>query len=281
MIVRPMQSCDVDAAFQVSHAAFDDLARRMGQPPDPPQSVAFGRLRVGRPLETDPGGSWVAERDGEIVGAATAIVREGLWGLSLLVVRPDAQSTGAGRELLARAYEYGNGARGFVVLSSPDPRAMRAYARLGLEMHPALRAAGAARAEPVPELRPGTAADMPFADAVSRAVRGAAHGEDVLALVAAGGEFVVLPERGYAVIRDGSIRLLAAYDDESAATLLRGCFALAGDAESTVRWVTAAQQWSVRTCIDAGLGFYGDGGAVFVGGDVGPFAPYLPSGAYL
>jgi GNAT superfamily N-acetyltransferase len=281
MIVRPMETRDVDAAFQVSAAAFDDLARRMGLPPETPQPVAFGRLRVGRPLATDPGGSWVAERDGEIVGAATAIVREGVWGLSLLVVRPEAQSEGVGRELLARAYEYGNGARGWIVLASADSRAMRAYARLGLHLHPAIAARGDANARPVPELRAGTAADLPFADAVSRAVRGAAHGQDIFALVEAGGRFVVLPERGYAVIRGGAIRLLAAFDEESAATLLRGCFALAGDEEASVRWLTSSQAWAIGPCLDAGLRLEGDGGAVLLAGDVGPFSPYLPSGAYL
>ena len=282
MIIRPMEIRDVDAAFQVSVAAFDDLARRKGLPEEPPASVAFGRLRVGRPLRTDPGGSWVAERDGRIVGAASAIVREGVWGLSLLVVRPEAQSAGAGRELLARAYAYGNGARGHIILASADERALRAYARLGLELHPALRAAGRARAEPVPELRPGTADDLPLTEAVDRAVRGAAHGEDILALVDSGGTLLVLPERGYAVVRGGAVRLLAAFDEESAATLLRGCFAAAGGEESSVRWITAAQQWAIRPCVDAGLELTGDdGGAVFVGGDVGPFVPYLPSGAYL
>jgi hypothetical protein len=112
-------------------------------------------------------------------------------------------------------------------------------------------------------------------------VRGAAHGEDILALVEAGGRLVVLPDRGYAIVRGGAVRLLAAFDEESAATLLRGCLATAGDEECAVRWITGGQQWAIRPCLDAGLELIGDGGAVFVGGDVGPFAPYLPSGAYL
>ena len=281
MIIRPMESRDVDAAFQVSVVAFDDLARRMGEPEEPPSSPTLGRLRVGRPLATDPGGSWVAERDGRIVGAATAIVREGVWGLSLLVVRPEAQSEGAGSELLARAYAYGDGARGHIVLASADRRALRAYARLGLDLHPTLTARGRARAEPVPELRPGSAEDLPLTEAVDRAVRGAAHGADIIALEHAGGRLVVLPERGYAVVRGGTVRLLAAFDDQSAATLLRGCLAMADGEESAVRWITSAQQWAIRPCLDAGLDLIGDGGAVFLGGDVGPFAPYLPSGAYL
>jgi GNAT superfamily N-acetyltransferase len=282
MIVRPMRPPDVDAAFQVSVAAFDDLARRTGQPEDTPASVAFGRLRVGRPLRTDPGGSWVAEDDGRIVGVATAVVREGVWGLSLLVVRPEAQSAGAGRELLARAFAYGEGVRGRIILASSDTRALRSYARLGLDLHPAITARGRACAEPVAVVRPGTGEDLPLTEAVDRAVRGAAHGEDILALVESGGRLLVLPERGYAVVRGGAVRLLAAFDDESAATLLRGCFAATdGEEESSVRWITSAQQWAIVPCVEAGLELVGEGGAVFLGGDVGPFAPYLPSGAYL
>ena len=70
-------------------------------------------------------------------------MREGVWGLSLLVVAPDAQSSGVGRELLARARDYGDDARGWIVLASRDPRALRSYARLGLRPAP-----GAGRARP-------------------------------------------------------------------------------------------------------------------------------------
>jgi GNAT superfamily N-acetyltransferase len=275
-----MEPTDVEAAFAVSDEAFADLAARRGRPAEPPSPVWMARFRVGRPLATDPGGAWVAERDGEVVGAAQAIMREGVWGLSLLVVRPDAQSAGAGRELLARAHAYGNGARGRIVLASSDARALRAYARLGLDLHPAVSARGRPRAEAVPELRPGSAGDLPLTDAIDRAVRGAAHGEDILALVESGGRLLVLPERGYAVMRGGEVRLLAAFDEGSAVTVLRGCLAATDGEDAAVGWITSAQNWAVGPCVEAGLQL-SDGGAVFLGGDVGPFAPYLPSGAYL
>ena len=89
-----------------------------------------------RVLATDPGGCWVTEDAAGLTGAVLALLREGLWGLSLLVVRPDLQSTGIGSALLARALEYGAGARGGVILASPDARALRAYARAGFELHP-------------------------------------------------------------------------------------------------------------------------------------------------
>jgi GNAT superfamily N-acetyltransferase len=282
MQVRPMHPEDVDAVYQVSVDAFADLDRRMG---DRPERVAPGsgaRLRVGRPLRTDPGGAWVAERDdGTIIGGALAIVREGVWGLSLLVVRPGEQSNGAGRELLARAFAYGERARGWIILASRDPRALRAYARLGLHLHPALAARGHPSVAAPPDVRPGTADDLELSIAVDRAVRGAPHGEDVLALVEAGGRLVVLPERGYAVLRGGEVRLLAAHDEQSAATLLRGCLAAADGQEAAVEWITSAQAWAVAPCLEAGLELRADVGAVFLGGEVGRFAPYLPSGTYL
>jgi GNAT superfamily N-acetyltransferase len=276
-----MEPRDAEAVYAVSVAAFHELDVRLGGRPERLSPGSGAAHRVARIQRTDPGGAWVAERDGEIVGGALGIVREGVWGLSLLVVRPDAQSAGAGRELLARAYEYGNRARGWIVLASSDPRALRAYARLGLQLHPALSARGTARTGAPPGVRPGTADDLPLTEAVDRAVRGAAHGEDILALVASGSRFFVLPDRGYALLRGGEVRLLAAFDEEAAATLLRACLAAADGAEASVEFITSAQNWAVAPCLEAGLELRSEGGTVFLGGDVGPFAPYLPSGSYL
>jgi GNAT superfamily N-acetyltransferase len=279
--VRPMQPSDVDAVFHVSVAAFRDLARRFGEEPEPDPPLWHARTRVGWLLGTDPGGAWVAERRGDIVGAALGIVREGVWGLSLLVVRPEAQSAGVGRQLLDRAFAYGSDARGWIVLASQDARALRSYARLGLALHPALQATGRPRAVAMPpEVRQGTLADLPLTAAVDRVVRGAAHGGDIEALLEVGGDLLVLDDRGYAVVREGSVRLLAATDEAAAATVLRACLAAAGDREASVEWITSAQGWAVAPCLDAGLDLRLDG-AVFLDGDVGPFAPYLPSGAYL
>jgi hypothetical protein len=49
---------------------------------------------------------------------------------------------------------------------------------------------------------------------------------------------------------------------------------------ASVWWLTGAQRWAVDVALEAGLALRVDGG-VFRGGDTGPFAPYLPSGAYL
>ena len=279
-----MAAEDIDAVHRVSVAAFDDLQRRFGEDPDPEPTIAAARVRLGHLLATDPGGAWVAERNGRIVGCALAIVRDGVWGLSLLVVDPRVQSAGAGRELLARARAHGNGARGFIILSSRDTRALRAYARLGLTLHPCISAAGAPYAVEMPaDVRPGDRGDLPLTEAVDRAVRGAAHGDDIAAMLDAGAALLVAPERGYAVVRDGHVRIAAAFDEGGARTVLRAALAHAAaeGCPAFVEWLSAAQQWAVEVCVEARLELRGLGGAVFLGGDVGPFRPYLPSGAYL
>jgi GNAT superfamily N-acetyltransferase len=271
---------DVDDVFHVSVAAFSELDQQLGRAGDPSPAIGPARIRISRLLATDPGGSWVAEQDGRIVGAALAIMREGVWGLSLLIVRPEAQSAGLGRQLLARSWAYGRDARGWIILSSADPRALRSYARLGLKLHPAMAARGrphgvsAARA-----VRWGSAADLPLTEEVDRAIRGAAHGEDILALIEAGGRLLVLPDRGYAVMRGGELRLLAALDEEAATDLLRTFFAYVDDV-ATVEFITSAQHWAIAPCVQAGLELHLYG-ATFLAGEVGPFTPYLPSGAYL
>ena len=161
---------------------------------------------------------------------------------------------------------------------------MRAYARLGLALHPCVSATGPPHGVAMPaEVRLGAAEDLPLTEAVDRAVRGAAHGADILALIEAGHTLLIAPERGYAVTRDGVVKLLAAFDEGGARTVLRGALALAAEAGESafVDWITAWQPWAVDVCVDARLELRANAGCVFVGGDVGPFRPYLPSGAYL
>jgi GNAT superfamily N-acetyltransferase len=274
-----MEQRDVHGVDAVSAAAFGDLSERLGPYPGPSSDPTASAVRVAHLLETDPGGAWVAERDGELCGVALALVREGLWGLSLLVVRPEVQSQGVGRELLARAWAHGAAARGRVILASRDQRALRSYVRLGLDLAPALHAVGRPRGIGAPTgLRALRPEDRPWLDEVDRAVRGAAHGPDIDALLATGATVTVLPDRGYAIERDGALRLLAATDDEAAGALLRAY--LATTKRAFVDWLTSAQQWAIRACVDAGLRLDASG-AVLTAGELGPLRPYLPSGAYL
>jgi GNAT superfamily N-acetyltransferase len=281
-MLRPMREDEADDVYALSVTTFGALARSEGESPSPAPARDAIRPRHANLVRSDAGGCWVAEEDGRLVGCVQSIVREGIWGLSLLVVHPERQSAGIGRELLDRAYAYGNGARGRIILSSRDPRALRAYARLGLTAQPSLKAKGVPRAMTEPGgVRVGTPEDLPFLDAVSRHVRGAAHGRDMLTFLEVGATILIAEDRGYAVVRgQGGIRQLAAFDEDGARDVLRAALARA-TGESAVDWLTERQAWAVPVCLDAGLRLSTDSGPVFVGGDVGRFTPYLPSGAFL
>jgi GNAT superfamily N-acetyltransferase len=282
---RPLAETDLVAVHECNMRAFQALDARMGHEyPGVPPDLGSSLVRLRRLLASDPGGAWVAVRDGELVGAALALRREGLWGLSLLFVDPSAQGRGIGRELLRLARAYGDGARGWVILSSIDPWAMRAYARLGLTMHPSVSAVGIPSGVEKPDgVREGGPADLPLTEAVDRAVRGAARGDDVIAMLAAGNTMLVVPERGYAIVRGGDVRLAAAFDEDGARAVLRGALAriAAEGRQAYVSWLTSAQGWALDVCLDAGLQLDANAGCVFLAGDVGPFHPYLPTGSYL
>jgi GNAT superfamily N-acetyltransferase len=279
--IRPMREQDSRGVFDLAVETFDAYARAHNEPPDPRQDFDEVRPRYDDLVRRDADGAWVAEADGRLVGCAMAIRRDDVWGLSLLIVHPDLQSAGIGRELLQRAHAYADGARGRIILSSGDPRALRAYARLGLTGHPCFVATGTPRGVREPEgIRPATPADQPFLDRVDRHVRNAAHGADLDTLRAMGADILLAPGRGYAVTRHGGLRILAALDAEGAQDLLRAVLARAAG-EVRVEFLSAGQAWAVPVCLDAGLELRPYGGAVWLGGDVGPFAPYLPNGAFL
>ena len=274
-----MRDDDVEAVHELSVVTFADYERRHHEPPSPMPAPHAGHVRLRHLLDTDPGGCWVAD-DGTLAGAAIALVREGISGLSLLIVRPELQSAGLGRALLERALDYGDGARGGIILSSGDARALRAYAAAGFALHPTVKAVGAPRgAVADPSVRPFTAADLPMAASVDRAVRGAAHGSDLDALAAAGCELLAHPGRGYAAHRDGAVKLLAAADEEAAAALLRTVLArVPATKHAEVEWITSRQQWAVEVALETRLELRPQS-AVFLRGEVGPLTPYLPAGA--
>jgi GNAT superfamily N-acetyltransferase len=249
------------------------------------QRARRGQFRIAHLQRTDPEGAWVAEHDGEIVGVSLALVREGVWGLSLFGVDPDHQSRGIGRQLLDASLRYADGCRGAIILSTTDPRAMRRYALAGFDILPCVTFAGVVDRSAIPaglRTRPASAADdRELCDAVSRHVRGAAHGEDLEALESTGSTLLVHDDGGWAAVRDGAVALLAARDEAIATDLLWSALAASKPGESVhVDFVRAGHDWAVQACLAARLAI-GPEGPVFVRGDVGPFAPYLPSGAYL
>jgi len=272
---------DVPEVHDLSVLTFEALDASRGEPPEPRPDPVVAHIRYRHLVTSDPEGAWVAEHEGAIVGCALALRREDVWGLSLLIVRPDLQSSGTGGALLRRVNEYAEGARGRIVMASLDSRALRAYFRLGLDLHPALSATGTPKVSEPGGVREGDASDIPFTEVVDRHVRGAARGPDIGALLEMRQTLLIAPERGYAVVQPGGRpRVLAAYDEDAAAALLRAVLARA-DREVTVDCLTAKQQWAIAVCVEAGLELREGLTAICTSGDLGPLTPYLPSGSFL
>jgi GNAT superfamily N-acetyltransferase len=275
-----MRAEDIAATEEV---AFGVLGHH--RPPlDDDERRAHAQARFARYLELDAGGAWVAEVDGEIVGTSIAILREGIWGLGLFAVAERHQAKGIGRRLLDAALAYGEGARGGWIMSSEDPKAMRRYSLAGFDLRPSVAAAGVLRLDlpPAPAgiEEPDRATALEHAAPISRAVRGASHGADLGLLLDAGYRMLAL-ERGFVIHDEGTVRILAALDEDTATALLTAAFAQAPPGATVqVDLITAGHDWAVRTCLRAGLALTPVGG-VFTRGEVGPMRPYLPTGAWL
>jgi GNAT superfamily N-acetyltransferase len=285
--IRPLLPDDVAAAAAAARTALEELYPGELTPDEEASRIAGGTARVAHLQRTDPGGCWVAEIDGQIAGASIALVREGVWGLSLLAVVPDFQGRGIGTRLYAPALAYGADAPGGIILSSSHPAAMRRYARTpGYRLLPTVGLSGTWDPRRVPaklRCRPGDlAADAQTIDGASRHVRGASHMRDLPAAVEQlDSTLLVVEGEGFVCVHNGSPWLLAARSEAAAEDLLWGAIA-SGQRGGTVScdFVTAENQWAIRVGLEAGLSI-APGGPVFVRARVGPMAPYLPSGAYL
>jgi GNAT superfamily N-acetyltransferase len=278
--IRPMRAED---AFDADRVCKEVLYPPVGGE-DEPVRAARQHARIMHLVDTDPGGCWVAEHDGRVEGVALSLLREGVWGFSLFGVAEALQGRGVGRELFARCWEYGAGARGHLILSSPNPAAMATYVRSGLPIRPCVAAAGVADLSRAPELdgvEDAGEAGIPLADAIGRDLRGAGHGRDLPVAMAHGARLLVYDNRSFALVRDGTVALLAARDEDAARRVLWGALETAGaGATVSVDFLTAGQDWALSVCVDAQLSLSPDG-PMFAGGALGPLAPYVPSGAYL
>jgi len=280
-----MRIDDVDGVIAVVTAADAAAARRAGREPEsPPRSHSeFFRRSMARFVERDPQGAWVAADDGVVVGMAEAIRRDAFWGLSMLFVDPSRQSQGVGRQLLDATLGYADGARVRMILTSPDPRALRRYALAGLAIHPAVEAGGTIDRSAIPRGlpgRPGDASDLGLVAEVDAGLRGS-RAEDAAFLLATGARLEVVDGaagRGYAVHRDTRLAMLGATDDTTAAALLWRVLAELGD-KAEIWCLTAGQDWAVKVALAARLKVVGTG-PLFVDGMDRPPGPWVPSGWY-
>ena len=278
VVVRRAENGDLAAAARASGAAFGvdlevEAHRRRWEE------------RVGHLLATDPGGCFVAERSGRIIGVAQALVRERLWVLSLLAVDPSEQSGGAGRVLMERVLAYALSGGSALIMSSNDPRALRLYARYGFELRPTFQAAGAVDRRALPAAAAGVVdddqGDLEALAAISRDVRGAPHTAELAFALRRGGRLLQLPGRGFAVTApDRGVWLLVAREEEAAETLLWSALACVADLPvAAVRWLDVRQQWAIRIALRAGLSLSAHG-AIATRGVTAPLHPFIPSAPF-
>jgi GNAT superfamily N-acetyltransferase len=277
-VIRALEADDLPSVVATSAAAF-------GLDIGDPSVAQRWRERVAHPWATDPGGCFVAERDGRVVGAVQAIRRERLWCLSLLTIDPGVQSLGMGRALLARALGYGPDTDAGLIPSSSDPRALRLYALAGFALHPTFDAVGVIDRRTVlrsgGEVRDGGSADLEALSCISRDVRGAPHTPELEFALRAGARILRLADRGFAVAMPGrGVWLLVARDEAAASSLLWSALAVVGETEHpAVRWMTAGQQWAIEVVLRAGLQLSAFG-ALCTRGRVGALRAFLPSGPF-
>jgi GNAT superfamily N-acetyltransferase len=283
--LRPLAAADAEVAGAIAAAAFEPSDREARDA----LSMRMAPL-VAAGLARDPECGFLALRDGRPVGMAQVHLDDGIWVLAMLTIDPAAQSGGVGRALFERTLALAQGTRGGMLAASQDSRALRLYARAGFELRPTIAARGVPDTKrPIePGERPvrlGGLDDLELTAAVDAKVRGGARAENLASLIELGDRLYVSDGphgRGYSIARAGMIAGLAATDPFTAAALLRHALADAGagGCEVSVSWIAAGHDWAIDVALAAGLALE-PCGPLFTRGQLGPLAPFLPSGVYL
>ena len=291
-IVRPMREGDLAAFAEITATSYHEVETRTAPRswPDPVRRPAARNghwiRRTGQALVTDPGGCWVAEVDGEVVGGAVSRVRELMWILASFAVRPDLQGQGIGTQLMAAAMHHGRGCLRGMFASSADPGAVRRYRLAGFDLHPQMLLTGVVDRSEIPvvdRVREGTAGDVDLLNSVDRQTRGAAHLSDHELLLA---QFrLVVTDHstgsGYAYVdEDGAPTLLAATNRRTAEKLLWEALASSmPGTEISVHHVTAANAWALDVGLAARMSIHQNG--YLCVRQMKPPAPYLHHGSLL
>ena len=129
MDIRPLASADIDACVEVFYAADEALTASLNLPLLPRNPVALSRI-FSHVSRSTPARSWVAERDGRVLGFGMAAERDDLCFLAFLFVRPEAQGSRIGSALYERSMPRA-GYRATCIWSV-QPISAALYARHGL-----------------------------------------------------------------------------------------------------------------------------------------------------
>ncbi|MBJ7471619.1 MAG: hypothetical protein JHD16_09975 [Solirubrobacteraceae bacterium] len=278
---RTATSYELRPAGPSDTAAIGALAREVFGP-GPDRDPRAAEHRIAHVLQgAHPSSAVALDAAGAVIGATITIQRGPLTVLSLAIVHEDWQSRGVGRALLGRfpAREPG---RNRVIMSSPDPKAMRRYAALGLHLRPTVSACGILRpraVEPVPEaiaISPREGAQLVDAIAQAEQARGVPYGRDVEMWHAQGDTLHVIDDRAAVVRGGGVLRIAVARDPEAGRLALRAALASVPPGETVhLRHLREGQDWAIGEMLRAGLALSPEG-PLFSDEPLGPL--HLPTG---
>ncbi|WP_322919561.1 GNAT family N-acetyltransferase [Nocardioides renjunii] len=291
-VIRPMRREDLEDLADITATSYYEVDARTYQRawPDPVRRPASRNghwlHRTGQALVTDPGGCWVAEVDGAVVGGAVSRVRELMWILASFAVRPEHQGQGIGAQLLAAAMHHGRGCLRGMFSASADPGAVRRYRLAGFDLHPQMMLTGVVDRDAIPvveRVREGTASDIDLMDSVDRRTRGAAHLSDHELLLA---QFrLVVTDHstgsGYAYVDDDGVPVLvAATNRRTAARLMWEALASTRPgSQVSVQHITAGNAWALDVGLAARLAIHQSGYLCLR--RMKPPVPYLHHGSLL
>lgn len=292
LLVRPMREADLPACEAITRTAYHAVDRATYQRswPDPEPRPESGRqawlAKSRHKLATDPGGCWVAEEDGEVLGLVSSLRRELMWILCSFAVAPQAQGRGLGALLLDAALRYGDGCLRGMFTATQDQGALRRYRLAGFDLHPQMMLWGTIERATLPgvqHVREGTASDRDLCDSLDRRTRGAAHGPDH-AVLAEQHRLVVMDHstgQGYAyVAADGGVQCLAADSRKAARALLWESLATSTPERPVeVPRITSANQWALDVAVAARLEVHPRG--FLATRHLKPPAPYIAHSTFL
>jgi predicted N-acetyltransferase YhbS len=287
--VRLLRDDDIAAAEEMSSRALDEVDVKYGMATEDRDAarIAGAQQRIRHLAGTDPEGSVVAERDGEIVGVGLAIRRGSLWFLSLMAVRSDVQGAGIGRRLMDATLDYGKGCALGMICASPDPRALRRYGRAGFALHAGFQAEGVADRTELPAglgVREGDwERDVELVESLVSARRGEPYGPDLGLMRRRGTRLLVRDgprpqDRAMSFVRGRHVAAVAADSDDAARRVLWAALAEAPGA-ATVSYLVGNQQWAIEVALAARLELKPTE-ALAIRGMAAPPSPYLPTGAF-
>jgi len=136
--LRPATEADLHPTYQVFQASILDLSQRYGvmavtdgDDPDVLAKLWETRRPLWEHLARTAENFVVAEAEGEVIGYARAIWRDGARELTEFFVKPAVQSRGVGRALLERVFPRA-GAAHRTIIATFDARAQALYLKSGV-----------------------------------------------------------------------------------------------------------------------------------------------------